>query len=357
MRSEWGRSGLGAGVQGVHLNGSVPLKSAEEVFRTVAGILGPWLRRIPDGETGVRSGWISWQTPFLTACPALEQREAHVPYSRGGPISLREGASGSDVHFEELGYAAAAAQSYPVFKELKAAGVIPRRCRFQVSLPTPLATVTAFIRQQDRSAVEPAYEQRILEELGEITASIQHTELAVQWDTAIEFAILEKVMPAHFEDARDGVLVRLRRLGDLVPEDVELGYHLCYGDAGHRHFKEPEDAGLLVEVANDICASLGRPVNWVHLPVPRERADPAYFAPLGESRLDPETELYLGLVHLTDGAEGARQRMKTALQVVPGFGVATECGLGRRPPETIPDLLRLHAQVAAPLTAERLPPQ
>jgi len=33
------------------------------------------------------------------------------------------------------------------------------------------------------------------------------------------------------------------------------------------------------------------------------------------------------------------------------FGVATECGLGRRPPETIPDLLRIHSEVAAPVQA------
>jgi len=29
--------------------------------------------------------------------------------------------------------------------------------------------------------------------------------------------------------------------------------------------------------------------------------------------------------------------------------VATECGLGRRPPETIPQLLRIHAEVSAPV--------
>jgi hypothetical protein len=29
--------------------------------------------------------------------------------------------------------------------------------------------------------------------------------------------------------------------------------------------------------------------------------------------------------------------------------VATECGFGRRPPETVPDLLRIHAAVAAPV--------
>jgi hypothetical protein len=33
--------------------------------------------------------------------------------------------------------------------------------------------------------------------------------------------------------------------------------------------------------------------------------------------------------------------------------VATECGMGRRPSETIPELLRIHAEVAAPLERER----
>ena len=37
---------------------------------------------------------------------------------------------------------------------------------------------------------------------------------------------------------------RLVRLGHRVPTDIELGYHLCYGDAGHQHFVEPEDALL-----------------------------------------------------------------------------------------------------------------
>ncbi|MGH8733136.1 MAG: hypothetical protein ACREVB_05590 [Burkholderiales bacterium] len=38
---------------GVHLIGSVPLADTEQVFRTVAGALGPHLRRLPDGETGL----------------------------------------------------------------------------------------------------------------------------------------------------------------------------------------------------------------------------------------------------------------------------------------------------------------
>jgi hypothetical protein len=36
-----------------------------------------------------------------------------------------------------------------------------------------------------------------------------------------------------------------------------------------------------------------------------------------------------------------------ALSAVDDFGAATECGMGRRPPANIPDLLELQAQVAS----------
>lgn len=58
--------------RGVHLVGSVPLESAEAVFRTVAAEIGDRLRRIPDGVTGPRSDWIVWQLPVFTSQPQFE---------------------------------------------------------------------------------------------------------------------------------------------------------------------------------------------------------------------------------------------------------------------------------------------
>jgi len=171
----------------------------------------------------------------------------------------------------------------------------------------------------------------------------------VQWDTNFEFGMLEGVFPVWFEDVKGGILERLQRLSRQVPSDVELGYHFCYGDVQHRHFKEPADAGKLVEVANALAASLGRPLNWIHMPVPRDRTDEAYYAPLKELRLRPETELHLGLVHHTDGAEGTARRMEVAARFASGFGIATECGWGRRAPASIPDLLRIHRELSAPV--------
>ena len=339
--------------QGVLLLGSVPLANRDEVFQAASAILGQHLRYVPDGETGERSNWIGWQFPILSQNPSLEVVSGEMSGYRQRPqLRLRAGVRAEDVRFENLGYRDAALVSYARFAELQRANKIPSTWRFQVSLPTPNATVAGFIAPEDQAAVEPAYERRLLEELDDIATHIPHDHLAIQWDVAVEFAQLEGVFPAHFAPLFEGIVERLVRLGDRVPRDAALGYHLCYGDALHQHFVEPQDAGRLVEVANAVAWGVSRPIAYVHLPVPRDRVDDAYYAPLADLKLDAETQLYLGLVHYTDGVEGARQRIRAAQRAVAAFGVATECGLGRRPPETIHDLLRLHAQIAAPIVRE-----
>jgi hypothetical protein len=58
------------------------------------------------------------------------------------------------------------------------------------------------------------------------------------------------------------------------------------------------------------------------------------------------------VVHFSDGVEGTLKRIKAAQQFVAAFGVATECGFGRRPPDTMPALLRIHSQVAEPVSGQ-----
>ncbi len=335
---------------GVHLVGSVPLAGPEVVFRSVAAEIGDRVRRIPDGETGPRSDWIVWQLPVFTSQRQFEVVPPGPTSWRPLPrVRLGEGVRPERITFGPLGYADAASASYRVFARLKRDGLVPVACRFQVCLPTPLAPISAFVVPEHQGDLEPIYEAQLLGELRIILEDVPHDQLAIQWDTNFEFGMLEGVFPVWFDDVKGGILERLLRLSRHVAPDVPLGYHFCYGDVQHRHYKEPTDAGKLVDVANALAASLGRPLNWIHLPVPRDRVDDAYYAPLRELRLRPETELYLGLVHHTDGVEGTARRMEVARRFVSGFGIATECGWGRRPPATIPDLLRIHGQLSAPI--------
>ena len=84
------------------------------------------------------------------------------------------------------------------------------------------------------------------------------------------------------------------------------------------------------------------------MPVPRDRDDDDYFRPLQD--LSTDTRLFLGLVHYTDGVEGTTRRIETAKRYVSDFGIATECGFGRRPKEQVPELLDIHRQAAAAIS-------
>ena len=84
-----------------------------------------------------------------------------------------------------------------------------------------------------------------------------------------------------------------------------------------------------------------RPVHFVGSTGVRE-----YFEPLKNLATRPSTRIYLGLIHFTDGLEGSMRRLRIAERFIRDFGVASECGFGRRDPQTIRDLLILHKAVA-----------
>lgn len=336
-------------VCGALLVGSMPLADSDAVFKFANQHLGRHLKRIPDGETGKRINWTQWQLDVFGAVDALTSEMFDAGYLRRPKFRLKPGKTADDVVFPPLGYAKAAKDSYGVFRALKQAGDVPAAARFQVCLPTPIAPTVIFVFPEHQRSIEPRYEAAMLAELKDIVAHIPADELAIQWDTAIEFAILEGVLPHALANPESDLAARLVRLGNSVPAGVELGFHLCYGDSGGRHFKEPDDTSKLVAMANRIAKDLGRKLNWLHLPVPKERSDGQYYRPLRDLQLRPETELYLGLVHAVDGADGTLKRIAAARQYVSRFGVATECGCGRRPPEVLPELMKIHSEVSAPV--------
>ena len=330
--------------QGALLVGSVNYDDAETTIRTAADLPGTRLRRIPDGEVGTRFHWIMFQPDVIGRAEGIERiGEEPIPFPAGidaRGLRIGEGVDAASIELPPLGYAAAAIESYAVFT------------RLQVSLPTPLAVISSFFHGDDRAAIEPVYTSAIVRELDRILAAIPHEDLAVQWDVASEMGIIGcaagygSVMEAWWPgDPFDGLVSRLVALVDAVPADVEVGVHLCYGDAGEKHFFEPRDAGNLVRYANAVVAVSDRPLTWLHLPVPIDHDDEAYFAPL--AGLAPVDELYLGLVHREDGAEGAARRIAAAIPFAPEFGVATECGIGRAPAGSTEGILRTHAEIAA----------
>jgi methionine synthase II (cobalamin-independent) len=255
--------------------------------------------------------------------------------------------SSQTVVFGPLRYASEAIASYKQFAALKAKGDIAAGMRFQVSLPTPMAIVHFFVEVKSQNQIEEAYGVQLQKELEEICRAIPHKELAIQWDVCSEVSYLAGWTDfPYFDPSKSAIFDKLVKLGNHVLDDVQVGYHFCYGDPGHKHFIEPTDLSLSVEFTNAVAQRARRPINFVHMPVPKSRSDDQYFAPLKNLKVPKTTEVFLGLIHMTDGIDGTRKRMAVAQRFLPHFGVATECGFGRRPAATVRDLLALHKAAA-----------
>jgi hypothetical protein len=340
----------------VHLVGSVPLPDARAVFTAVSAALGPHLKSIPDGETGERLDWITWLEPVFAGHPAFEPSgemfQLHGALQRKDRrYRLKAGASIADVRFDNIFYADHAIKSYGEFATLKRQGVIPAGVKFQVDLVPAHSVIWLYVQENLQAAVDPLFNEAVLREIDKIAAAIPHDQLAIQFDIASAvFARLERNQPSSYgktkEEMQETFAAIVVRLANHVAADIDLMFHFCYGDAGHKHVVEPTDMTDMVEFANRLSARVTRPIQMIHMPVPRGRSDDAYFAPLRRLTLKPGTELCLGLVHYTDGIAGTRARLATAKKYAKGFAVATECGFGRRDPATLNELLRIHAEVA-----------
>jgi hypothetical protein len=203
-------------------------------------------------------------------------------------------------------------------------------------------------------AIEASYEKAMIREAEAVIAAIPHKDLCIQWDICIEMVAFDGRTPylPSFPHMDKFFGERFGRLTQVIPYTVELGFHLCYGDLDAKHAIEPIDATKLVEMTHLIIASVKHPIAYFHMPVPINRTDDAYFAPLTNLKLPPETELFLGLIHAKDGVIGAKQRMKAAQKYVHNFGIASECGISRaRTAETVNEILRVHAAVAETASA------
>ncbi len=336
----------------VLLIGSIPLKSVDDVFSAVGRELDGLIQRIPDGEFGDRTDWVQWQSSVFSRIPFVERIDETTdptghPHKRP-QYRVRSGFPTAAVQFGPLGYAAAAEASFEAFTAAKAKGTISGDCRFQVGVATALSVVGQYVDDAFQIAVEPAYENRLLEEIDEIAAVIPHHELAIQWNLATELSIIEGRRPVHFDQVWNGILDRVVRAAEIVPDGVELGLHFCFRDFEFNDFPLPADLDRIVDLANGISGLVGRSIDWIHFPVPKHTRDGSYFSPLDRLTLRDETQLFLGVIHSDDDIAITQHQIALAAQRIADFGVASECGLGDVAPGDVLPVLTKHRLIANP---------
>lgn len=342
------------------LIGSLPVDSPEQALRAGGEVFGDLAFALPDGETGPRRMWVGYEMSQLFE-PHPDVEIVNQPASPDGiprhiydAMSFRLRPGVSELHFERWPRIDDAIESYRIFRSLRDEGAIPRSMRFQVGLPLTSSAITGGFRPNfaaDYPVIERAYEELVRREIERLIREIPAVDLAIQWDIAFEPLDLAGVLPWTTQDeAWARYTGPLERLSPLVPADVLVGYHLCYGTFPEWPMYETNDLSLLVRMANSAVQSAGRPVDWLHLAGPRHlrSEDDRFFRPLDD--LDaPDTRVYLGLALPIDGADGLRKRVATAQRHLGDFGVAMYCGFGRQPGEDGWQTMREHREAVTAL--------
>jgi hypothetical protein len=341
---------------GAHLVGGLKAPDAETAMSTAGAILGRHLYAVTDGETGERDQWIGWQLGKLTSIEGIDVVGTKDTSAKDNPEYSGFPAVAVDPAVTELpagslGYAQAAESSYPIFKMLRREGELPDGVKFQVSVPTAYASVVAWIREEDQEGFFGVYESTMANEVEQIASVVDHRDLVIQYDVAVEIGALSGAFAAAGELGDKRFIVdALERALATPAGDVERGLHLCYGDYKHRHFTVPQDLSLCVELAN----AAGDRADFVHMPADRDTGrDPAYYEPLRDLA---GCRLALGVIDYEGDEQRTRELVEAAAAGSGGmeFAVATECGMARideRGPgsPSLERLLELHAMCSSPI--------
>ena len=339
------------------LVGSVPLNSASEVFTRCCEYIGDNLHSIPDGEFGDRIIWHNFLAKYVyNGHPDILTTNRPAPtngYPEWKPrnhtddmwhFELKPGTE--KVRFSELGYAKHAITSYGIMKLMKALGKIPEKVKLQVNIPLTQSAISVFFhRESDHPAVAEGYEDAARNEINEMLAVIPASDMVILWDVCVEILHMEGLLPwMSIDNYLDRNTDTVANIMPGIPEEVEIGYHLCYGTLPTWPMAPLNSIRPQVELANALISKSGRQVDFIHMVLPREPSDD-FFA--GSEDLDLRgARLYLGLIQDDDSLENNLARIRIAEKYLPDFGTGYVCGFGRRELDATDRLLQRHAEIA-----------
>jgi hypothetical protein len=225
-------------------------------------------------------------------------------------------------------FAAAAIEDFRHAWQAKLEGRLPPDARFIVALPTPYSMLPGTSPEDFSPSLLEALERHVAAQIATLTATVPATELAVQWDVCGETRIWEsrgRDLGAP-RDLPERLLKSFVALSQAVPPEAEIGWHFCNRDRDGVPSAAAHDSAQVTRLAGAIIASTDREPAFVQVPVPQDRDDVDYYAPLASLSLWPSMDVYLGLVHQGDDVESAWRRLYAASSVLGRVGISPACG-------------------------------
>lgn len=336
-----------------HLVGSLPGPTPAAAMATALDIVGPYLRSLPDGETGDRRNWVISIVEGLSHHPDLELKKAGdwSDYDQTPQLRVRKGRHlyGASLDF---GHVAAVRDSLPQFAQATAeAG--RSDLVFQEGVPGDFDLAMFTLGPAAALRHRRAFTEATLAEIRDVKA-LAGADTLFQIEVPVELVLLAKA-PAASRPALAKVLSRtVTGLADGAAEGTRFAVHLCLGDMNNRAFGTMTDVSPLVLLANAIVAGWpsGRPLEILHAPFAAAdhpaTTDPAFYRPLHDLRLPPDVRFAAGFAH--EAQTLADQRQIQAIiddHLQRPVVVASACGLGRRSETAGRAVLERHAELCA----------
>lgn len=322
-----------------HLVGSLPGASAREAMTQALDLLGPYLRSLPDGETGQRRNWIVPIVEGLAEHPDLELVKAGdwSDYDKTPRMRVRKGRRlyGANLDF---GHVAAAEQSWPVFQELRDAAGRPD-LTFQAGVPGDFDLAMFTLGPAGALRNRAPFTEATLAEIRGVRA-VTGSDVVFQIEVPVELVMVARAPgPAQVGAAKLAARA-VTGLAAAAPIGTQFGVHLCLGDMNNRALGSMKDVRPLVALSNAIVSGWpdGRPLAFVHAPFSAAEhpapTDPAFYAPLADLTVPPGVRFSAGFAHEAQSlADQHRVRALIDTRVGRAVDIASACGLGRRSDE------------------------
>jgi hypothetical protein len=319
-----------------HLVGSLPGPTAAVAMATALDILGPFLRTLPDGETGERRNWVISIIEGLREHPDLELRKAGdwSDYDKTPIMKIRKGRTlyGASMNF---GHVDAVRDSFPEFEAAKSAAGRPD-LGFQEGVPGDADLAMFTLGPSGALRHRRPFTEATLAEIRDV-AAITGPGTLFQIEVPVELVLLAKA-PARVRPALARVLAKpITALAAGAAPGTRFGVHLCLGDMNNRAFGTMDDVSPLVLLANAILRSwpAGRPLDLLHAPFSAAdqpaTTDAAFYAPLAELALPAGVRFAAGFAHESQSLAD-QLAVRSVIDDLLGreVAIAAACGLGRR---------------------------
>ncbi len=319
-----------------HLVGSLPGDTPLEAMMAALDVLGPYLRTLPDGETGERRNWIISIVEGLRAHPDLELRKPGdwSDYDKTPQLRVRRGRRlyGATLDF---GHVAAVTHTYPHFEQARAAAG-RADLGFQQGVPGDFDLAMFTLGPVGALRHRRAFTEATLAEIRDV-GRIAGPQCLFQIEVPAELVLLAKA-PAATRATLAALLARtITGLASAAPEGTRFAVHLCLGDMNNRAFGTMTDVAPLVSLANAVLSSWpdDRPLDVIHAPFAAAdhpaTTDPGFYTPLRKLRLPRDVRFAAGFAHESQSLDQQRH-IRTIIDehLDRAVVIASACGLGRR---------------------------